>query len=183
MGMEAKFKRVASCVHHRRVSKMFISDESYSFRFPGLFEHGRSAWRMLERQSMDPWYQVVRKICEGSGYRIEKLISTSASVLVEILADSKTSSVEVVQVITPPWMNATSLDRMETLIELTAGYDHSGEYVLLHKVECGAVYSTSTDGTSDAILLTEVKTIYEDPKRNASMVPEYSTVLMPKIPE
>ena len=133
---------------------------------------------------MDPWYQVVRRICEGSGHRIEKLISTSASALVEILTDSNESnSVEVVQVITPPWMNATSLDRMETLIELTAGYDQSGEYVLLHKVECGVVYSTSPDGTSDTSLLTEVKTIYEDPKRNASKVPEYPTVLMPKIPE
>jgi len=163
---------------------MFISDELYSFRFPGLLEHGRLAWRMLERQSMDPWYQVVRRICEGSGHRIEKLISTSASALVEILTDSNESnSVEVVQVITPPWMNATSLDRMETLIELTAGYDQSGEYVLLHKVECGVVYSTSPDGTSDTSLLTEVKTIYEDPKRNASKVPEYPTVLMPKIPE
>jgi hypothetical protein len=69
-------------------------------------------------------------------------------------------------------MNATSLDRMETLIELTAGYNHSGEYVLLHKVECGAIYSTSTVGTSETSLLTDVKTLYEDPKRNASMVPE-----------
>lgn len=152
---------------------MFISDESYSARFPGLFGHGRFAWRMLERQSMDPWYQVVRRICEGSGHRIEKLIATSASVLAEILADSnKSNSVEVVQVITPPWMNATSLDRMEKLVELIAGYDHRGEYVLLHKVESGAVYSTSPDDAVDASLLTEAKTIYEDTKPNASTDPE-----------
>jgi hypothetical protein len=163
---------------------MFISDESYSARLPGFFGNGQSAWRMLERQSMDPWYQVVRRICEGSGHRIEKLIATSASVLVDILADSNESnSVEVVQVITPPWMNATSLDRMETLIELTAGYGHGGEYVLLHKVECGVVYSTSFGGTSGTSPLTKVKTIYEDPNRNVSTVPECSTALMPKNPE
>jgi hypothetical protein len=160
---------------------MFISDESYSVRLPGFFGNGQSAWRMLERQSMDPWYQVVRRICEGSGHRIEKLIATSASVLVDILADSNESnSVEVVQVITPPWMNATSLDRMETLIELTAGYGHGGEYVLLHKVECGVVYSTSFAGTSGTSPLTKAKTIYEDPNRNVSTVQECSTALMPK---
>ena len=183
MGMEAKFKRVASFAHHKRVSKMFISDESYSFRFPGLFGSGQMAWRMLEQQSMDPWYQVVRRIYEGSGHRIEKLISTSASVLVEILTDSKTSSVEVVQVITPPWMNSTSVDRMETLIELIAGYDHTGENVLLHKVECGVVYSTSTDGRNDRSLLTEVTIIYEDLNRNAPTVPECPLGQIPNIPE
>ena len=163
---------------------MFISDESYSVRLPGFFGNGQSAWRMLERQSMDPWYQVVRRICEGSGHRIEKLLATSASVLVGILEDrNESNSVEVVQVITPPWMNATALDRMETLVELTAGYDHNGEYVLLHKVECGVVYSTSFGGASDPSLLMEAKTIYEDPKRNASTVPECSTALMPKNPE
>lgn len=122
---------------------------------------------------MDPWYLVARRICEGSGHRIEKLISTNASVLVDILADkNKTNRVEVVQVITPPWMNCSSLDRMEKLVELIAGYDHSGEYVLLHKVESGAVYSTSPDSAVDACLLTEARTIYEDTKPNASTVPE-----------
>jgi hypothetical protein len=165
----------SSVVPHVRTTdeylKMFISDESYSVRVPGLFGNGQSAWRMLERQSMDPWYQVVRRICEGSGHRIEKLIATSASVLAEILADSnKSNSVEVVQVITPPWMNATSLDRMEKLVDLIAGYDHRGECVLLHTVESGAVYSTSSDGAVNASLLTETRTIYKDTKPNASAV-------------
>jgi hypothetical protein len=148
---------------------MFISDEAYSVRFPGFFEDGQTGWRKLERQSMDPWYQVVRRICEGSRHRIEKLISTNASVLVDILAENNQSKmVEVVQVITPPWMNSTLLDHMEKLVELTAGYDQRGEYVLLHKVESGAVYSTSMNGPVDASLLTDVRTIYEDITPSAS---------------
>jgi hypothetical protein len=80
-------------------------------------------------------------------------------------------------------MNGTSLDRMETLIELTAGYGHGGEYVLLHKVECGVVYSTSFVRTSGTSPLTKAKTIYEDPNRNVSTVQECSTALIPKNPE
>ncbi|MNG32445.1 hypothetical protein D3C81_2334890 [compost metagenome] len=54
---------------------------------------------------------------------------------------------------------------MEKLISLIAGYDQNGECVLLHKVDSGAIYSSSPDGLTDAALLSNTRTIYEDTKQ------------------
>jgi hypothetical protein len=49
---------------------------------------------------------------------------------------------------------------MEKLISVIVGYDRNGECVLLHKVDSGAIYSSSP-GVSDAGLLSNMRTIYD----------------------
>jgi hypothetical protein len=49
---------------------------------------------------------------------------------------------------------------MEKLISAIVGYDRNGECVLLHKVDSGAIYSSSPRVT-DAGLLTNIRIIYD----------------------
>jgi len=49
---------------------------------------------------------------------------------------------------------------MEKLISVIVGYDRNGECVLLHKVDSGAIYSSSPSVT-DAGLLSNTRMIYD----------------------
>jgi hypothetical protein len=49
---------------------------------------------------------------------------------------------------------------MEKLISVIVGYDSNGECVLLHKVDSGAIYSSSP-GVTDAGLLSNIRMIYD----------------------
>ncbi|WP_181381730.1 hypothetical protein [Pseudomonas prosekii] len=49
---------------------------------------------------------------------------------------------------------------MEKLISVIVGYDRKGECVLLHKVDSGAIYSSSP-GEIDVGLLRNIRTIYD----------------------
>jgi hypothetical protein len=94
------------------------------------------------------------------------------AVLAHLLSQqSPDQSIEEVQIVTAPYMNGSSSDRMEKLISLVVGYDQKGECVLHHKVASGAVYSSNQD-SRDTGLLTSIRTIYEDTKTAHSAVPE-----------
>ncbi|MCE1003084.1 MULTISPECIES: hypothetical protein [Pseudomonas] len=141
---------------------MFISDESCLVGLPGFPGPGRTAWRMVERDSEDLWYHVRFRICEGDITRHKKLMPTDPSILAYLISQrSPDHSIEEVQVVTAPCMNGSSSDRMEKLISLMVGYDQNGECVLLHKVDSGAIYSSSSDGVTDAGLLTDIRVIYD----------------------
>ena len=140
---------------------MFISDEFCMVGLPGFPGLGRTAWRMVERDSEDFWYHVRFRIREGGGARFKKLMPSDPSMLRHLLSQRNPEhELEVVQVVTPPWMNGSSLERMEKLISAIVGYDGTGECVLLHKVDSGVIYSSSP-GASDAGLLTNIRTIYD----------------------
>lgn len=141
---------------------MFISHESCLVGLPGFPGPGRTAWRMVELESMNPWYYVSLRINEGARQRIKKLMPTDASLLSELLAlQSPNFLVDDVQVVTAPSVNGGTSERMERLVSLVVGYDQNGECVLLHKVASGAVYS-SAPNCLEVGLLTNTRTIYED---------------------
>lgn len=149
---------------------MFISDESCQIGFPGFPGPGRTAWRMIERDSEDVWYHVRFRVREGAGTRSKKLMPTDPSILAHLLSQrSPDHTVEEVQVVTAPHMNGSNSDRMEKLVSLVIGYDQRGECILLHKVASGAVYSSASD-CLDASSLTGIRTIYEDTKTAPSAV-------------
>jgi len=140
---------------------MFISDEICLVGLPGFPGPGRSAWRMVERDSEDFWYHVRFRICEGAGARFKKLMPSDPSMLTHLLSQrSPEHKIEVVQVVTSPCMNGSPLERMEKLISVIVGYDRNGECVLLHKVDSGAIYSSSPSVT-DAGLLSNTRMIYD----------------------
>lgn len=140
---------------------MFISDEACMVGLPGFPGPGRTAWRMIERDPEDFWYHVRFRICEGARARFKKLMPSDPSMLTHLLSQrSPEHKIEVVQVVTPPCMNGSSLERMEKLISAIVGYDGNGECVLLHKVDSGAIYSSSPDVT-DAGLLSNIRMIYD----------------------
>ena len=140
---------------------MFISDESCMVGLPGFPGPGRTAWRMVERNAEDFWYHVRFRICEGAEVRFKKMMPTDPSMLAHLISQrSREHTIEAVQIVTPPCMNGSSLERMEKLISVIVGYDRKGECVLLHKVESGAVYSSSP-GEIDAGLLRNTRTIYD----------------------
>ena len=145
----------------RENSDMFISDESCLVGLPGFPGPGRTAWRMVERDSEDLWYHVRFRICEGARARFKKLMPSDPSMLAHLLSQrSPEHIIEAVQVVTPPRMNGSSLERMEKLISAIVGYDKNGECVLLHKVDSGAIYSSSP-GVTDAGLLSDIRRIYD----------------------
>lgn len=153
---------------------MFISDESCLVGFPGFPGPGRTAWRMVERDSEELWYHVRMRVREGSRSRSKKCMPADSSVLAHLLSQSSPDhSIEEVQVVTAPCMNGSSSDRMERLVSLVIGYDQRGECVLLHKVASGAVYSSARDSL-DAGTLTGIRTIYVDTKIADSAVQECS---------
>jgi len=151
---------------------MFISDESCLVGFPGFPGPGRTAWRMVERDSEELWYHVRMRVREGGRSRSKKCMPADSAVLAYLLSQSSPDhSIEEVQVVTAPCMNGSSSDRMERLVSLVMGYDQAGECVLLHKVESGAVYSSASD-CLDAGSLTDTRTIYEDAKSAHTPVQE-----------
>ena len=140
---------------------MFISDESCMVGLPGFPGPCRTAWRMIERDTEDFWYHVRFRICEGARPRFKKMMPSDPSMLTHLLSQqSPEHKIEVVQIVTPPCMNGSPLERMEKLISAIVGYDRSGECVLLHKVDSGAIYSSSP-GVIDACLLRNIRTIYD----------------------
>lgn len=149
---------------------MFISDESCVVGFPGFPGPGRTAWRMVERDSEEIWYHVRIRVREGGRSRSKKCMPADSAVLAHLLSQrSPDHTIEEIQVVTAPHMNGSASDRMERLVSLVMGYDQAGECVLLHKVASGAVYSSAPDGL-DAGSLTNIRTIYEDTKTAPSAV-------------
>lgn len=103
---------------------MFISDDSCLVGLPGFPGLGRTAWRMVERDSEDFWYHVRFRICEGARARFKKLMPTDPSMLAYLISQrSREQTIEVVQVVTPPCINGSPLERMEKLISAIVGYD------------------------------------------------------------
>lgn len=146
---------------------MFISDESCLVGFPGFPGLGRTAWRMVERDSEELWYHVRMRVSEGGRSRAKKCMPADSAVLAHLLAQrSPDHTIEEVQVVTAPHINGSASDRMERLVSLIMGYDQAGECVLLHQVAGGAVYSSARDSL-DAGSLTDIRTIYEDMKTAA----------------
>jgi len=140
---------------------MFISDESCLVGFPGFPGPGRTAWRMVERDSEELWYHVRFRVREGGRSRAKKCMPADSSVLAHLLSQrSSDHAVEEVQVVTAPHMNGSASDLMERLVSLVIGYDQRGECVLLCKVDSGAIYSSSP-GMIDACLLSNIRTIYD----------------------
>lgn len=151
---------------------MFISHESCLVGRPGFSGPGRTAWRMVEHESMHPWYHVTIRLTEGTKCSTKKLMPTDASLLSELLAlQGPTFSVDDVQVVTAPSVNGSTSERMEKLVSLVVGYDQNGDCVLLHKVASGAVYSSATDWL-EVDLLANTRTIYEDTTSAHSPVQE-----------
>lgn len=151
---------------------MFISHESYLVGLAGFPGPGRTAWRMIELESMHPWYHVTIRLTEGTKRLTKKLMPTDASLLSELLAlQSPTFFIDDVQVVTAPSVNGSPSERMEKLISLVVGHDKNGGCVLLHKVASGAVYNSAQDSL-DARSLTGIRTIYEDTRIDHSAVQE-----------
>ena len=151
---------------------MFISDETCLVGFLGFAGPGRTAWRMVERDAEEPWYHIRLCVREGGRAWSKRCMPADTSILAHLLSQqSPDYSFEEVQVVTAPYMNGSSSDRMEKLVSLVIGYDQTGECVLLHKVASGAVYS-SAPASLDAGSLTGIRTIYEDTKTARSVVPE-----------
>lgn len=140
---------------------MFISDDSCLVGLPGFPGPGRTAWRMVERDPEDYWYHVRFRIFEGARARFKKLMPSDPSMLAHLLSQRSTEQmIEAVQVVTPPCMNGSSLERMEKLISAIVGYDKNGECVLLHKVDSGAIY-TSSPGVTDAGSFSKFRMFYD----------------------
>ena len=143
---------------------MFISHESYLVDLPRFLGPRRTAWRMMELESIDPWYYLTVRFNEGTEHRTKKMMPTDVSMLSELLGlQDPTFLVEDIQVVTSPRLNGGSSDRMEKLVTLVIGYDHNGQCVLLHEVASGAIYSSARN-SPDAGSLTNIRTIYEDAK-------------------
>lgn len=153
---------------------MFITHESYREGRPGFPGPGRTAWRMVELESMHPWYVVTIQLIEGTKRRSKKFLPTDAALLSDLLdLQNPTFLVDDVQVVTAPSVNRSSSERMEKLVSLVVGYDQRGGSVLLHKVASGVVYSSARDGL-DAGSFTGIRTIYENTKTAPSTVPEFA---------
>ncbi|WP_177007714.1 hypothetical protein [Pseudomonas tolaasii] len=153
---------------------MFITHESYREGRPGFPGPGRIAWRMVELESMHPWYFVTIQLIEGTKRRSKKFMPTDAALLSDLLdLQNSTFLIDDVQVVTAPSVNRSSSERMEKLISLVVGYDQRGECVLLHEVASGVVYSSTRDDL-DAGSLTGIRTIYEDTKTAPSAVQEWA---------
>jgi hypothetical protein len=153
---------------------MFITHEFYREGRPGFPGPGRIAWRMVELESMHPWYVVTIQLIEGTKRRSKKFMPTDAALLSDLLdLQNPTFLVDDVQVVTAPSVNRSPSERMEKLVSLVVGYDQRGGSVLLHKVASGVVYSSARDGL-DAGSLTGIRTIYEDTKTAPSAVPEFA---------
>ena len=151
---------------------MFISHESYRECRPGFPGSGRTAWRMIERESMDPWYHVILRFTEEARQLTKRFIPTDASLLSNLLKlEGPTCLIEEVQVITSPWINGGLSERMEKLLSLVIGYDQNGECVMLHTVASGAVYSSTPD-CLDVSSLSNILTIYDYTKSAHSPVQE-----------
>lgn len=142
---------------------MFITHESYIDSERGSHGPDRTAWRMVEFESVDPCYYVTVRFYEGSKHHTKKMMPANVSMLSDVLAtQDPTLSVEEVQVVTSPRLNGSNSERMEKLISLFVGYDQNGEPVLLlHKVASGAVYSSAAD-ILDARSVIDIRMIYED---------------------
>lgn len=151
---------------------MFISDETCKVGFPDFPGPGRTAWRMVERDSEALWYHVRFRVCEGDRTRHMRRMPGDAVVLAHLLSqEGPNQLIEEVQIVTAPHMNGSSSDCMERLVSLVVGYDQKGGCVLLHKVASGVVYSTDPD-ILDAGSLTGIRTIFEDTKTALSAVQE-----------
>lgn len=151
---------------------MFITHESYREGRPGFPGPGRIAWRMVELESMHPWYFVTIQLIEGNNRRSKKFMPTDAALLSDLLdLQNPTFLVDHVQVVTAPSVNKSPSERMEKLVSLVVGYDQRGGSVLLHKVASGAVYSSSPD-CLDVSSLSNIQTIYEYTKSAHSPVQE-----------
>lgn len=144
---------------------MFITHESYLDSEPDSLGPDRIAWRMVQFESVDPFYYVTVRFYEGSKHRTKKVMPANVSMLSDVLAaQDSTFSVEEVQVVTSPRLNGSNSVRMEKLISLFVGYDQNGKRVLLlHKVASGAVYSRAAD-ILDARSVIDTRMIYEDTK-------------------
>ncbi|MHC8392648.1 hypothetical protein ACYZT8_03110 [Pseudomonas sp. LB3P93] len=142
---------------------MFITHEAYLDSEPDSLGPDRTAWRMVEFESVDPCYYVTVRFYEGIKHRTKKMMPANVSMLSDVLAtQDPTLSVEEVQVVTSPRLNGSNSERMEKLISLFVGYDQNGEPVLLlHKVASGAVYSSAAD-ILDARSVIDIRMIYED---------------------
>ena len=126
----------------------------------------------MERESMDPWYHVRIRLTEDGRQSTKSLMPNDASLLSDLLAlQSSTFLIDHVQVVTAPWLNGGSLERMEKLLSLVIGCDQNGERVMLHTVASGAVYSSSPD-CLDVSSLSNLQTIYEYTKNAHSPVQE-----------
>ena len=153
---------------------MFITHESYREGRAGFLGPGRIAWRMVELESMHPWYVVTIQLIEGTKRRSKKFMPTDVALLSDLLGlQNPTFLVDDVQVVTEPSVNGSTTKRMEKLVSLVVGYDQIGVRVFVHKVASGAVYSSEQDSL-DAGLLTGIRTIYEDTKTAPSVVPEFA---------
>lgn len=140
---------------------MFISHKSYLEGHPGFPGPGRTAWRMIERETVSPWYHVSLRFTEDGRQSTKSLMPNDASLLSDLLAlQSPTFLIDHVQVVTAPWLNGGSLERMEKLLSLVIGYDQNGESVMLHTVASGMVYSSTPD-CLDVSSLSNIQTIYE----------------------
>lgn len=160
-GITHAFRALKPDIDVTGITIMFISDEACMVGLPGFPGPGRTAWRMVELNSEDFWYHVRFRICGGARARFKKLMPSDPSMLTHLLSQrSPEHKIEVVQVVTPPCMNGSSLERMEKLINAVVGYDGNGECVLLHKVDSGAIYSSSP-GVTDAGLLSNIRMIYD----------------------
>lgn len=142
---------------------MFITNEAYLDSEPDSLGPNRTAWRMVEFESVDPCYYVTVRFYEGSKHRTKKMMPANVSMLSDVLeAQDPTFSVEEVQVVTSPRLNGSNSERMEKLISLFVGCDQNGKRVLLlHKVASGAVYSRAAD-ILDARSVIDIRMIYED---------------------
>lgn len=140
---------------------MFISHKSYLEGRPGFPGLGRIAWRMIERETVNPWYHVSLRFTVDGRQCTKSLMPNDASLLSDLLAlQSPTFLIDHVQVVTAPWLNGGSLERMEKLLSLVIGCDQNGERVMLHTVASGAVYSSIPD-CLDVSSLSNIQTIYE----------------------
>ncbi|MNC18257.1 hypothetical protein D3C75_661540 [compost metagenome] len=142
---------------------MFITHEFDLDSGQGSHGPNRTAWRMVQFESVDPFYYVTVRFYEGSKHRTKKVMPANVSMLSDVLeAQDSTFSVEEVQVVTSPRLNGSNSVRMEKLISLFVGYDQNGKRVLLlHKVASGAVYSSAAD-ILDARSVIDIRMIYED---------------------
>lgn len=142
---------------------MFITHDSYLDSRQGSRGPNRTAWKMVEFESLNPCYYLTVRFYEGSKHRTKKMMPADVSMLSDVLAtQDSTFSVEEVQVVTSPRLNGSNSERMEKLICLFVGFDQNGECVLLlHKVASGAVYSSAAD-ILDARSVIDIRMIYED---------------------
>ncbi|WPE25769.1 hypothetical protein PshuTeo1_14780 [Pseudomonas hunanensis] len=106
--------------------------------------------KVVEWQSLHPWYQVAVKEVDNGKEVSRMFLLGDVSILDDVLEkqcdDFKVSEVYLVS---PPWMNGSGDWAMNKVMSLIVGRGEAGGKVSMHKIADGVVYTSPAGGKID----------------------------------